>query len=546
MADRTKIEWTDATWSPVRGCSVVSDGCQNCYAMRQAHRFSGPGKPYEGLTRMTSHGPKWTGDVRLVPEKLDEPLRWRKPRRVFVNSMSDLFHEDVPDEYIDQVFAVMALSPQHTFQVLTKRPERMRDYVSDPSTPFRVQRAMDAAIVDEAMRGATEERRDVAGYPDYEVSNFGKVYSRRGSSTCVMCGSDVQGTARKIYCSKRCRQKAAYVGRHTHAGVPVEMSPDVGEDGHLRVMLYRGDGAPVRELVHRLVLSAFEREPVGKEEGCHRNSVASDNRIANLRWGSHAENLADRKRHGRARSWSKLTDEQVEGIRRRIASGHPAERIGRDFGVSGTQIRNIALGDQWATTSEIQWPLPNLWAGVSVENQAAADERIPLLLQTPAAVRFVSAEPLLGPISFAQMYYESGNDLPEAMRVNDERCSLNALTGLTTWPTCHYQSPSIKRRTHFQDGEVYESDGEFRHLDWVITGGESGPGARPCSIEWIRSILEQCKAAGVPAFCKQLGAAAMLGPEDGRHYIIRHRKGAEMDEWPEDLRVRQMPGELGA
>src|SRR3954467_2792250 len=108
MSASSKIEWTDATWNPVRGCTKISPGCKNCYASTFAERFRGvPGHPYEqGF------------DLRLVPEKLDEPLRWKKPRRVFVNSMSDLFHEDVPDEFIDKVFAVMAICRQHTFQVL--------------------------------------------------------------------------------------------------------------------------------------------------------------------------------------------------------------------------------------------------------------------------------------------------------------------------------------------------------------------------------------------------------------------------------------------
>ncbi len=124
----TKIEWTDATWNPVRGCSRVSPGCQHCYAERMARRSDRPGGAYEGLTVLAHDGPRWNGKVRLVPEKLDEPLRWRKPRMVFVNSMSDLFHEDIPNEFIAAVFGVMAASPQHTFQVLTKRAERMRDW----------------------------------------------------------------------------------------------------------------------------------------------------------------------------------------------------------------------------------------------------------------------------------------------------------------------------------------------------------------------------------------------------------------------------------
>lgn len=129
MAAPSKIEWTDATWNPVRGCSLVSPGCTNCYAMRQAHRSNIPGGAYEGLTQASKGGPVWSGKVRLMPELLDWPLHRRKPLRIFVNSMSDLFHEDVPDGFITEVWERMADSPQHVFQVLTKRPQRMRDYL---------------------------------------------------------------------------------------------------------------------------------------------------------------------------------------------------------------------------------------------------------------------------------------------------------------------------------------------------------------------------------------------------------------------------------
>jgi protein gp37 len=129
-----RIEWTDATWNPVRGCTKVSPGCKNCYAETFAERWRGvPGHAYEqGF------------DLRLVPEKLDEPLRWKKPRRIFVNSMSDLFQEGVPDDLHRDVFAVMALAPQHTFQVLTKRADRMRDYCR---SAIRVRPAGDRASV---------------------------------------------------------------------------------------------------------------------------------------------------------------------------------------------------------------------------------------------------------------------------------------------------------------------------------------------------------------------------------------------------------------
>ncbi len=125
MATLTSIEWTEATWNPVRGCSRVSPGCTHCYAERMAHRFSAEGLPYAGLTQLSKRGePRWTGKVLPVPESLDEPLRWRRPRMVFVNSMSDLFHERLPVSYLRRVFETMQRANWHTFQVLTKRTER--------------------------------------------------------------------------------------------------------------------------------------------------------------------------------------------------------------------------------------------------------------------------------------------------------------------------------------------------------------------------------------------------------------------------------------
>lgn len=347
----TSIQWTQRVWNPLRGCSLVSAGCRSCYAMRQAHRFSGPGGAYEGLTKMTPAGPQWTGKVRLVPEVLEEPLRWRKPSRVFVNSMSDLFHDDVPDEFIDRVFGVMAAARTQTFQVLTKRPERMRRWF---------------------------ERVAQFDAPDLFV------------------------------------QQAAYEG------------------------------------------------------GCA--------------WAI---------RHG--------------------AGGHLHK-------VKGTFL-------------SFPWPLPNVWLGVSVEDQRAADERIPLLLQTPAAVRFLSCEPLLGQI---RLHFVDRHAVQE-----DDSCA--------DW------CDACRRR---RDGKV-PTDAA---IDWVIVGGESGPGARPCDVAWIRAIVEQCKAASVPAFVKQLGALPVadgkgvagftMGQLSGRDHghgdahcaiDLRDRKGGDPSEWPEDLRVRQFP-----
>lgn len=142
MADGTKIEWTDATWNPITGCSLVSPGCTNCYAMKLAGTRLRNHPSREGLTRDTKAGPVWTGEVRFNPQWLDEPLRWKKPRMIFVCAHGDLFAEGVPEEWIDQVFGIMSQAPQHTFQVLTKRPERMRSYLSRPQLEHHLVRAL--------------------------------------------------------------------------------------------------------------------------------------------------------------------------------------------------------------------------------------------------------------------------------------------------------------------------------------------------------------------------------------------------------------------
>ncbi|HEY5318066.1 MAG TPA: phage Gp37/Gp68 family protein [Solirubrobacteraceae bacterium] len=156
MPGPTSIEWATSTWNPSTGCAEVSPGCAHCYAKTFAERWRGiPGHPYEqGF------------DLRLWPERLSLPLRWRKPSVIFVNSMSDLFHEEIPDEFVDRVFAVMAWASWHTFQVLTKRPERMRDYLTDPGVVDRIDRAMCAACCSEVAPGA-------CGFPGDDCGLFG-------------------------------------------------------------------------------------------------------------------------------------------------------------------------------------------------------------------------------------------------------------------------------------------------------------------------------------------------------------------------------------
>jgi protein gp37 len=337
MAAATGIEWTDATWNPVRGCSRVSEGCRNCYAERVAARFSGPGMPYEGLADLSRSGSKWTGKVAMASEAaILQPLRWKRPRRIFVNSMSDLFHDGFSGDQIMRVFAVMALAQQHCFQVLTKRPDRMRAFV-------------------------TKHLSDLKGW-------------------------------------------------------------------------------------------------------CYQNMIET----------------------ALGPSYS-------------------------DF----SEIKTEALGDAFAPIHNNHGVLPNVWLGVSVEDQATADARIPILLDTPAAVRFISAEPLLGRI-----------DLDSAW------CGYSALDS-ECWGDCRWCVAAGGEHSPLHNCRLWrQSNADFDRgrsgLDWVIVGGESGPGARPMHLDWARSIRDQCAAAGVPLFVKQLSGS--------------HGKAIkDIAAFPADLQLRQFP-----
>lgn len=451
----SKIEWCDRSdWNPIRGCTRVSEGCRNCYAEAIAARFSGPGQPWHGFAEKTASGPRWTGKVELIEDRLTLPLKWRKPAKIFTNSASDLFHESVPDEWIDRVFAVMALAPQHTYQVLTKRSTRMREYVSNPATPFRVAKAKDALS---AGNDAPEEIRPVEGYPGYFASTYGKIYSER------------RGGPRRA------------------------MKPDVGEQGHSRVQLHReGSGERGdRLLVHRIILETFVGPaPSTDAQGRHRDGNAQNNRISNLMWGTQEENWTDAKRHGSHRRYSKLTEEQATEIRRRHAAGESGEALAREFPVSSTQIRNIASGRQWNVEPAITWPLPNIWKGVTAEDQTRADERIPDLLATPAALRFVSVEPMLGPVDLRGLSHNG-------VQIIDALAGRSTTPDYSAWP----------------------------RLDWVIVGGESGPNARPMHPDWARDMRDQCKAAGVAFFMKQMSGARKQDRKD----------------IPDELQIREFP-----
>lgn len=156
----TSIEWTDATWNPVAGCLVITPGCTNCYAMRMAARLEAMGVPkYEGLTRKSGQRYVWTGKVRLDEASLAIPLKWKKPRKIFVNSMSDLFHADVPPEFIARVWSIMEQTPHHTYQILTKRPERMREVVTSLGLPALEHVWLGTSVEDSAVLSRLDDLR---------------------------------------------------------------------------------------------------------------------------------------------------------------------------------------------------------------------------------------------------------------------------------------------------------------------------------------------------------------------------------------------------
>lgn len=300
MAENSKIEWTDATWNPITGCSVVSPGCTNCYAMKLAGTRLQHHPSRAGLTTPTKSGPVWNGKLRFNRDWLAQPLEWKKPRMVFVCAHGDLFHDEVPDEWILDVYTVMAIAHQHTFQVLTKRADRMHDFLS---------------------------RSDLL--------------------------------------------EEIYANWYTFSG----SAPDV---------------------------------------------------------------------------WS--------------------------------------------------WPLSNVWLGVSVEDQKRANERIPLLLDTPAAIRWISAEPLLGPIDLISS--KGGAQWISGQRGCEGAHSHSGHAGEVIHGVMHLVDP-LKAHHHHDDRCA-------PGLDWVVIGGESGAAARAMQPDWARSLRDQCSAAKVPFFFKQWGNYAPL------------------------------------
>jgi protein gp37 len=488
MAKNTPIEWTDHSWPVLNGCRRKSEGCRNCYAERLISTRLRNMPKYKGLAVYSEGGPRWTGASRLWVPDLVMPLKLRKPSKIFVADMGDLFFEENSFEDIAAIFGVMAACPQHTFQVLTKRPERAAEWFALPDIARLVDTFKHMALwgrLEEFF--ALERIVPVPDWPGYLVTSKGRVLSERGSARCLWCrGPNGHGIAKKMFCSKQCKNRADYessLGRWSAPAVePREMRADTGDHGHRRVTMYRNGGSE-RLLIHRLVLKTFDREALADEQACHINGDANQNALWNLRWGDGISNYADSRRHGTSRRYQKLSETQVQEIRRRHAAGETdAAALGREYRVSDTQIGNIVRRRQWVQP-DLVWPLPNLALGCSAEDQDTYNERVPKLVhRCPAAVHWVSIEPQLGPIK-------------------------------------------LRGTGHI-------------HIGWVVQGGESGPGARPFDLEWARSMRDECVENGIPYFFKQWGAFA---PAAGGSEMVKLGKkkagrlldGREWNEFPE-------------
>jgi protein gp37 len=442
MADQTQIEWTDATWNPIVGCSIVSKGCTNCYAMKVAGaRLDGnPNTPhYAGTTTKTKAGPVWTGKVALAPEAtLLKPLSWKKPRRIFVNSMGDLFAEGVPDEWIDKVFAVMAIASQHVFQVLTKRPDRMRDYArSRFGGPGELW--LEGAIA--AIAGSNS---DVGGVPDEPLSNV-------------------------------------------HLGVSVEDQATANE----RIPILLDTPAAVRWISAEPLLSRVDL-----------SNWFNDRKRKSIFGPSGAWPFQGRSRRN-------LAAGQVDWRRGSSEPDlYPALSRGDEFGGKGELSPGDVQGREFTSSSLRS---SDHLDGCEPPSDPARDGGEPYRRQQDQQhagqprTRHASTE-CTAQSHASETEKERSAGGQEFVGSFDGRSSAENTRNLGSKSDEPARDIGTLRR-EAADGFERDnaSDLEASSLDWVVVGGESGPDSRPMHPDWARALRDQCEAAGVPFHFKQWG-----------------------------------------
>lgn len=461
----TPIQWTETTWNPVRGCAIVSPGCINCYAMRQAHRFSGPGKPYVGLTKQTERGPQWTGTVVTVEDALREPLSWRRPRKVFVNSMSDLFHDDVPFTFVDKVFAVMALTNRHIYQILTKRPQRMRSYLNSRA------------------RSATYWKKAVPEGWSLEWMDIPLV---RFPLPNVWIGVSVENQ------------------KYADARIPILLETPAA----LRFISAEPLLGPVD--FRRWLGEGKESRGSGLQSGARRGT-------------------ADRHRHGgdlaagEASGWQ--ARHSPDYLRPDESGEAPSERLSdgsRDVGRPAALRAGASLGVVRAS-----------------RNDSRRQDREP---SERGEVRESSVEPGTGDaLGASDSRAEGARQGSTERSAQQQREAQSESRRSNQEPSTGGGIVEVNReglRDQRQDG----IEGRSRQkVDWIICGGESGHGARICHVQWIRGIVAQCRAEKVACFVKQLGSRVDWSLYDDSARVLTDTKGGNVAEWPADLRVRDFP-----
>lgn len=512
MGDTT-IQWATKVWNPFRGCHRVSPGCENCYAERTALRFSGKGQPYEGLVRMGKSGPVWTNRGKFVPDKLDEPLRWKQPKdgsrhRIFVNSMSDVFFEAFSFEEIAAVFGVMAACPQHDFLVLTKRPKRAleffqwvakregqgREMFPDDYASWRIGQMLAVELRKYGVDGQRPATR-ASGWEDFDPRRI--PWPLPNVWFGVSC-EDQQRANERVPILLQCPAALRWVSAEPCLG-SIDLSRWLGDGG--RAAVYGPGGA--------WMVPGGQSRPDLAFDSVHRGTREHGDEVVASGTGG-AELLSETER---------LSAGDVSRVRRQAAQGGRAQNR-----MDGSESPNDSKrpGDKSQKRQEI---------GQRSKEPGDGD---PSGEHNPRDLRAWE-----NPSQGKQSETHSGarnRDQADLQQQGDDSAR-NRHTGRT----------SLAQHSEHRVATDLET-----RVTWVVVGGESGPRARPCNVEWVRAIVQQCSEAAVSCFVKQLGSdptgdgacsasRAGHGTETTDVYVIHDRQGGDPGEWPEDLRVREFP-----